>query len=76
VFEHRAGHMRFVVNKVALGQVFPTTSVFPVKFPLHRLLHAHHLPSEAGAIGELVTDVPSELSLTPPHETKPKLVFF
>jgi alpha-glucuronidase len=32
----------------------------------HRLLHTHHLSSGAGTIGQLVTDVPSGLSLTPP----------
>jgi hypothetical protein len=33
------------------------------------MLHAH-LSSGAGIIGQLVADVPSELSLTPPHENK------
>jgi hypothetical protein len=35
------------------------------------MLHAH-LSSGAGTIGQLVADVPSSISLTPPHETKKK----
>jgi hypothetical protein len=35
-----------------------------------RLLHIHHLSSEAGTIGQLVADVPSGLSLTPLQETE------
>jgi hypothetical protein len=34
------------------------------------MLHIQHLLSGAGTIGQLVADVPSELCLTPPHETK------
>jgi hypothetical protein len=42
---------------------------------LHRLLHTHHLSSVAGTIGQLVADVPSGLSLTPPQETKKKCLY-
>jgi hypothetical protein len=36
----------------------------------HRLLHTHHhLSSMVGIIGQMVTDTPSALSLTSPHET-------
>jgi hypothetical protein len=46
---------------------------FPCQFSFHRLLHIHHhLSSGAGTIGQLVADVPSGLSLTPPQETKKK----
>jgi hypothetical protein len=45
---------------------------FPCQFSFHRLLHTHHLSSRAGTIGQLVTDVPSGLSLTPSQETKKK----
>jgi hypothetical protein len=62
----------FVVDKVALGQVSSEYFGFPCQFSLHRLLHSHHLSSEAGTIGQLVTDIPSGLSLTPPRETKKK----
>jgi hypothetical protein len=43
---------------------------FPCQFSFHRLLHTHHLSSGAGIIGQIVADVPSGLSLTPPQETK------
>jgi hypothetical protein len=62
--------MGFVVGKVALGQIFFEYFGFPCQFLFHRLLHAHHLSSGAGTIGQLVADVPSGLSLTPLQETK------
>jgi hypothetical protein len=65
----RSGHVGFVVHKVALGQVFSKYFGFPYHFSSHRLLHTH-LSSEAGNIDQLVTDVPSGLSLTPTHEIK------
>jgi hypothetical protein len=34
------------------------------------VLHTHYLSSGAGAISQLVADVPSGLGLTPPQETK------
>jgi hypothetical protein len=68
-----SGHVGFVVNKVALGQVFSEYFGFPCQFSFHRLLHIHHhLSSGAGTTGQLVADVPSGLSLTPPQETKKK----
>jgi hypothetical protein len=70
-FEPRSGHVGFVVDKVALGQVSSEYSGFPCQFPFHRLLH-NHLSFGAGTIGQLVTDVPSGLSLTLPQETKKK----
>jgi hypothetical protein len=62
-----------VVDKVALGQVFSEYFGFPCQFLFHRLLHTH-LSSGDGTIGQLVADVPSGLSLTPPHEIKKKIV--
>jgi hypothetical protein len=62
--------MGFVVDKVALGQVFSEYFGFPCQFSFHRLLHTHHhLSSGPGTIGQLVADVPSGLSLTQPQET-------
>jgi hypothetical protein len=58
-FEPRSGHVEFVVNKVALGQVFSEFSPLPILI----------LPI-AGTIGQIVADVPSGLSLTLPPETK------
>jgi hypothetical protein len=58
-------------GQVALGQYFG----FPCQFSFHQVLH-NLLSSWAGTIGQLVADVPSGLSLTPPHETKKKKTFF
>jgi hypothetical protein len=52
------------------GQVFSKYFGFPCQFSFNLLLHIHHLSSGAGTIGQLVTDEPSGLSLTPPQETK------
>jgi hypothetical protein len=46
---------------VTLGQIF--SEYF--NFHIH-----HHLSSRAGTVGQLVADVPSGLSLTPPKETR------
>jgi hypothetical protein len=62
----------FVVDKVALGQVFSEYFGFPCQFSFHRLLHIHHhhLSSDSGTIGQLMAGVPSELSFTTRQETK------
>jgi hypothetical protein len=45
-------HVGFVVDKVALGQVFSKYFGFPCQFAFHRLLHNHHhLSPGAGTIG-------------------------
>jgi hypothetical protein len=61
----------FLVDKVELGQVFSEYFGFHCQFSFHQMLHTH-LSSGAGAIGQLVPDVPSGLivSLTPLHERK------
>jgi hypothetical protein len=60
----------FVVDKVAVGQVSFEYFGFTCQSSFHRLLHNHpHLSSGAGTIGQLVADVTSGLSLTPPQET-------
>jgi hypothetical protein len=61
--------MGFVVDKVALGQVFSKYFGFPCQFSVHQLLHNHHhLSSGAGKICQLLADVPIGLSLTSPQE--------
>jgi hypothetical protein len=72
-----SGHVGFVVNKVALGQIFSKYFGFPSQLSLHLLLHIHHLASGAGTVGQIVTYVPSGVSHTPPQETKKnnKLVY-
>jgi hypothetical protein len=70
--------VRFVVEKVALEQIFSEYFGFSCQFSFHRLLHTHHLSSGAGTTGQLVVDVPSGLSLTPPkgEKRRKKLVSF
>jgi hypothetical protein len=67
-FEPRSGHVGFVVDKVALGRVFREYFCFPCQYSFHRLLHIHHLSFGAGTIGQIVTEVPSGLGFTPPHQ--------
>jgi hypothetical protein len=61
------------MDKVALGHVFSEYFGLLSQFSFHQILHTH-LSSGAGTIGQLVADVPSGLSLTPPQENKKKLV--
>jgi hypothetical protein len=63
----RAGsvHVEFVVDKVALGQVFSEYFGFPCNFPFHQLLHNLYVSSEAGTISQTVVAVPNGLCLTP-----------
>jgi hypothetical protein len=79
-FDPRLCHMGFVVDKVAMGQVFSEYFGFPCQISFLRLFHTHHLLSSgAGKIGQTVADVPNGLSLTPPQEIKKlkgKLPFF
>jgi hypothetical protein len=53
VFEPGSGHVGFVVDKVALGQVFSKYSRFPCQFLFHQLFHNHpHLSSGASTISQ------------------------
>jgi hypothetical protein len=61
-FEPGSENVGFVVDKVALGQVFSQYFGFPYQFSFHRPLHIHHLSSWVDTIGQLVADVPSGLS--------------
>jgi hypothetical protein len=69
-FKPRLSHVGFVVDKVALGQVFSKYFGFPCQFSFHQLLHIHHLSSRAGTIGQSVANVPSGLSLIPSQKIK------
>jgi hypothetical protein len=66
--------VRFVEDKVALGQVFSRYFGFLCQFSFHQMFHTH-LSSRAGIIGQLMADVPRELSLTPPHVSKKEKYF-
>jgi hypothetical protein len=58
-FEPWAGHVGFVVDRVAMGQVFSKYFGFPCH-SFHRLLHAHYHPSSGAAtIGQIVANTPS-----------------
>jgi hypothetical protein len=68
-FEPRSRHEGFVVDKLALVQVFSEYFSFLCQFSFHRLLHTHHLSFGVGTAGKIMADVPSGLSLTPTQET-------
>jgi hypothetical protein len=56
---------------MALEKAFSEYFGFPCQFSFHQLFHTHyHKSSGADTICQLVADVPSRLSLTPPQETK------
>jgi hypothetical protein len=61
--------MGFVMDKVALEQVFFEYFSFPRQFSFLQLLQ-NHLSSGAGTVGQIVADVPSGLSLAPFQEIK------
>jgi hypothetical protein len=65
-FEPRSCHEGFVIDKVALKQVFCEYFGFRYQFSFHWLLHIHHhhLSPGAGRIGQLLADVRNRLSLT------------
>jgi hypothetical protein len=52
-FDPRSGHVGFVVDKVAVGQVFSEYFGFSCQSSFHRLLHNHHHRSSGdGTIGQ------------------------
>jgi hypothetical protein len=52
-FEPGSGNVGFVVDKVALGQIFSEYFGFPCHSLFHQLLHNHHhISSGAGTIGQ------------------------
>jgi hypothetical protein len=66
--------MGFVVDKVALGQVFSEYFGFPCQLSFRQLPRTH-LSSGAGTIGQLVAHVPSGFNPTPSNEIKKKIAF-
>jgi hypothetical protein len=59
------------MDKVALRKVFSEYFDFPCQFSFHQMLHTHLSPV-AAVTGQLVADVPLELSLTAFHKIKKK----
>jgi hypothetical protein len=45
-FEPGSGQVGFVVDKVALGQVFSENFGFPCQFSFHKILHPHNHPRQ------------------------------
>jgi hypothetical protein len=72
-FDPTSGHVEFVVDKVAMGQVFSEYFGFYCQFSFHKLLHIH-VSSGAGTISQSETDITSGLSLTPIQEKTGKLM--
>jgi hypothetical protein len=75
------GHVGFVVDKVALGQVFSEYFSFLCQLAFHRLLHNHHhrhhyyhLSSGAGTVGQKMAAVQNGLSITPMRKSKKKKI--
>jgi hypothetical protein len=66
--------MGFVVDRVALVQVFSKYFSVLGQFSFHQILHTY-LSFGAGTIGELVASAPSGLTLIPPHEIKKKKIY-
>jgi hypothetical protein len=51
-----SSNMKFVVDKVTLGQVSSEYFGFPCQFSFHQMLHTP-LSSRAGTIGQLLAEV-------------------
>jgi hypothetical protein len=66
-FDSTAGHVGFVVNKLALQKVFFEDFSLPCQFSFYQMFHTH-IPSGTGTVGQLMTYISSVLSLIPPHE--------
>jgi hypothetical protein len=66
-FDTRSCHVGFVVDKVALRQVFSDYFSFPCQFSYHLMPYTHPA-SGAGTMCQTVSDTPSGLSLTSPQE--------
>jgi hypothetical protein len=69
-FEPRSRHVRFVVDKDALGKIFSEYLGFPRPFSFHRLLHTHHLSS--GLVQEAKQWPTYQVDSVSPHAKKQK----
>jgi hypothetical protein len=70
----RSGHVKFLVDKTAVGRVFSECFGSPFQSQsFYRLFHIHHHPwSWADTTGQTVIDVSSGFCLTFPQETTSK----
>jgi hypothetical protein len=65
-FDPRSNHVGYMVDKLTRGQVSSEYFGFPYQLSFHQMPHTR-VSSGAGTTGQLVTEVPSGLSLTPPQ---------
>jgi hypothetical protein len=68
-FDPKSCIVELVVDEVVLEYVYSKYFGFSCQFSFYGLFHTHLSP-EAGKVGFLVSKVPSEPSLTPPHGFK------
>jgi hypothetical protein len=72
----RSGHVGFVVDKVALGQVFSEYFGFPCQSSFHQLLNNHHHKSSgAGTIGQQWPTCQVDSVSPHPEKLKKKIMF-
>jgi hypothetical protein len=64
-FDPGSGQMGFVVDKVALRQVFSEHFGFPCQSSIHQIFHHHNHPGQA-TIGQSMASAPSGPIWTPP----------
>jgi hypothetical protein len=62
----------FVVDKVALGQVFSEYLGFPCQFSFHQLLHIHHHYLSSGASSRPISGWHTKWDSVSPHPKKRK----
>jgi hypothetical protein len=74
-FDPRSGYEGFMVDKVALGQVFSEYFGFPCQSAFHRLLHNHHRSSGAGTIGQQWPTNQVDSVSPHPEKLKKKLLY-
>jgi hypothetical protein len=67
----RSGQEGFVVDKVALGQVFSEYFGFPCQSSFHQIMHLHNHLGHV-TLGQSVAEVPSGPSWTPPPNLRIK----
>jgi hypothetical protein len=66
--------VEFVVDEVALVQVFSEYFGFSCQYSFNQLFQTHHISSGTGTIGQLVAGVSSGVTLTPPQENRKKKI--
>jgi hypothetical protein len=74
-FEPRSGHVGFVMDKRALGQVLPVYFCF-FCHSFQRMVHTQHLISSGvHTLSQIVADVPGWLNVTSLQEKEEDMLF-